>query len=210
MPPTLMRSSSRYFPNGTGCLTRSDGSGGSTEITTRKGGVRPGSAATPGGVFWRRGVHGPWAIGDSVGVAWPIPIVRRAELKAACDPDGTGLGRHRSKRLKRLFARSLPISLHTIVHAVGVDQDGADPAGEVERLEPIGGAGVVPVAHTVQAATRGPLGGFAPRAQIRAGDEVGGQERGEHASDDVALGAVAVLELTERWKQGQIPGSPGP
>src|SRR4029079_13795645 len=39
MPPTLMRSSSKYFPNGTGCLTRSDGSGGSTEITTKKGGL---------------------------------------------------------------------------------------------------------------------------------------------------------------------------
>src|SRR3954468_9464485 len=41
MPPTLMRSSSRYFPKGTGCLTRSDGSGGSTAITMTIGGHLP-------------------------------------------------------------------------------------------------------------------------------------------------------------------------
>src|SRR5215467_10161085 len=39
MPPTLMRSSSKYFPKGTGCLTRSDGSGGPSAITTKKGGL---------------------------------------------------------------------------------------------------------------------------------------------------------------------------
>src|ERR1041384_4269176 len=39
MPPTLMRSSSEYFTNGTGCLTRSDGSGGWRSITTKNGGL---------------------------------------------------------------------------------------------------------------------------------------------------------------------------
>src|ERR1043165_3195654 len=88
MPPTLMRSSSRYFPNGTGCLTRSNGSGRSAEITVKKGGRCPGSATTVRVFFhgaWSV-AHGPATTGGDVGAQPPGNLVRRRRGKPAALP----------------------------------------------------------------------------------------------------------------------------
>src|SRR5262249_59981242 len=59
MPPTLMRSSSKYFPKGTGCLTRSDGSGGSSTSQVKGGHVTWGQRQHPHEILEAAGSRTP-------------------------------------------------------------------------------------------------------------------------------------------------------
>src|SRR5262245_30956778 len=111
MPPTLMRSSSRYFPKGTGCLTPSDGSGGAATSQRRMGGIRPRLSDDNDRIL--QGQRGLQAM-----VQRRQPPCRQS--KVTTDPKEIAFGGRRDVRRESLCSRGSPVSADTIVHAICV------------------------------------------------------------------------------------------
>src|SRR3954466_9665262 len=129
--------------------------------------------------------------------------------KASCDPDQMVLGGGRDERLDHLLARMLSVSTYTVIHAVGVQHEEADPARDVERPELRGLAIAVLAVVAVEPTARRAVGVITPRAQQRVRREVGDQQHPERATQHERLGALAVLKLTGGRDQGEQPGPPG-
>src|SRR5436190_14466357 len=125
MPPTLMRSSSKYLPNGTGCLTRTNPNWIVSPMTMKKGPVCLGLMTTPFARSVCRVVEWPGPVAPS---GRPVVALDVGRSERSENADHTSTTCRRDERLWTLVSAVPP---HSVIYAVGVRKDQTDSAGDV-------------------------------------------------------------------------------